>query len=258
MIAAQRRARILDRVRVEGAAAIADLAEAIGVSPSTVRRDLDYLMREGYLVRSHGGAMLAEAARTAFEPAREIGLHRAQAAKRAIGRWAGDRLEPGQSVIFDSSSTVLEAAQAVVARGIPLTACTNDLAIAATLARCERIHLVVMGGSVRPGSLTLVGEPGRSLLGQLHADVALIGIHSLAAGRLSETSLEIAAMKRAMIACAANVWVLADSTKLDHPAFCDVCAWRDVQRVVSDGWLSARDREALIEAGVRLDLVAAD
>lgn len=254
MIAAQRRARILDLVRLEGAAAIADLAQAIGVSPSTVRRDLDFLMRKGYLVRSHGGAMLAEAARTAFEPAREIGAHRAQAAKRAIGRWVAARLEAGQSVIFDSSSTVLEAAQAVVARAIPLTACTNDLATAAVLARAERIHLVVMGGSVRPGSLTLVGEPGRSLLAQLHVDVALIGIHSLAAGRLSETSLDVAAMKRAMIDCAASVWVLADSTKFDHPAFCDVCPWQAAQRVVTDAGIAARDREALREAGLQVDV----
>lgn len=258
MIAAQRRALILDLVRRSGAASIGELAEGIGASLSTIRRDLDYLTHEGYLVRSHGGAVLAEMHRSTFEPRHEIGAHLAIDAKRAIGRRAAAEIQPGQSVIFDSSSTVLEAARAVVARKLRLTACTNDIGTAAVLAGGDGIQLVVLGGSVRPGSLTLVGDPGQSLLDRLHADVALIGIHSLARGRLSETSLEVAAMKRRMIASAARVLLLADSSKFQHPAFCEVAPLGEVDLVITDAGLAETDRRLLDDAGVAVLLAASD
>jgi DeoR family transcriptional regulator of aga operon len=255
MIAAQRRGLILDRVRRHGGASIGDLAEAIGVSLSTVRRDLDYLTREGYLVRSHGGALLAEPQRTTFEPRREIGVHLAQEAKLAIGRRAALMVEDGQSVIFDSSSTVLAAARAVVARKLRITACTNDVAIAAELARGDGIQVVVLGGSVRAGSLTLTGEPGQSFLDRLHADIAFIGIHSLARGRLTETSLEVVGMKQRMIASAAQVVVLADSSKFAHIAFCEVCPLGRIDNLITDAGISTEHRQLLDEAEVETLLV---
>ena len=72
------------------------------------------------------------------------------------------------------------------------------------------MQVVVLGGTVRPDSMTLVGEPGLNFLERLHVDLALMGIHSLAGARLSETSIEVAAMKRRMIDCAARVIVLAE------------------------------------------------
>jgi DeoR family transcriptional regulator of aga operon len=255
MIAAQRRGLILDQVRRQGGVSIGDLADTVGVSLSTVRRDLDYLTREGYLVRSHGGALLAEVQRTTFEPERAIGLHVAQRAKLAIGRRAAELVESGQSVIFDSSSTVLAAARAVVGRRLRITACTNDVATAAELARSDSIQVVVLGGSIRQGSLTLIGEPGQSFLDRLHADIAFIGIHSLARQRLTETSLEVAGMKQRMIASAAHVVVLADSSKFAHVAFCEVCPLARVHTVVTDSELLPEHRAVLAELEIETLLV---
>jgi len=252
MIAAQRRALLLEELRREGAGSIVALAEKINVSPSTIRRDLDFLAEGGYIVRSHGGAVLNETHRTTFEPGREIGAHVAHDAKAAIGARAATLLEPGQSVIFDSSSTVLEAAKVVVERNLRLTVCTNDIATAMVLARSEGLQLLVLGGTNRRGSLTLIGDPGLSFLERLHADVAFIGIHSLFAGRLSETSIDLAAMKRRMIASAARPVILADSSKFRHPSFCEVCAASDVRTVITDSGIAAEDRERLLESDVEL------
>jgi len=252
MIAAQRRAMILEQLRRDGAASITALSNSIEASPSTIRRDLDFLTRDGYIVRSHGGALLNEPQRTTFEPAREIGAHVARSAKVAIGTRAAALIQPGQSVIFDSSSTVLEAARVIVERDVPLTACTNDLATATVLARSDRLQLVVLGGTTRRGSLTLIGDPGLGFLERLHADVAFIGIHSLFGGRLSETSIDLAAMKQRMIASARRAIVLADSSKFSHPAFCDVCLAGEVHAIVTDEGIGPRDREQLAEAGVEL------
>jgi DeoR family transcriptional regulator of aga operon len=257
MIAAQRRALILEHLRREGGDSIAALSQSIDVSPSTIRRDLDFLVQGGYIVRSHGGALLNEPQRTTFEPRRDIVAHVAHAAKAAIGARAAEMLEPGQSVIFDSSSTVYEAAKAVVARKLRLTACTNDIATASVLAGSESLQLVVLGGTNRPGSLTLIGDPGLSFLERLHADVALIGIHSLFGERLTETSIELAAMKRRMIECASRAVVLADSSKFKHPAFCDVAPIGSVRAVITDSGIGDRERKALADAGVEVIEVGA-
>jgi DeoR family transcriptional regulator of aga operon len=256
MIAAQRQARILEQLRRDGAASIVALSASIDVSPSTIRRDLEFLTRGGYIVRSHGGAVLNGPLRTTFEPQREIGAHVARSAKLAIGARAAALIEPGQSVIFDSSSTVLEAARLIVERGIPLTVCTNDLATATVLARSDSLQVVVLGGTTRRGSLTMIGDPGLSFLQRLHADVAFIGIHSLVGGRLSETSIDLAAMKQRMLASAARAIVLADSSKFRHPAFCDVCSAGDVHTIITDSGIGPADRQQLLDAGV--EVITAD
>jgi DeoR family transcriptional regulator of aga operon len=252
MIAAQRRGLILDYLRKHGAGSIVDIAEAIGTSRSSTRRDLDFLAADGAILRSRGGAVINDQHRTTFEPPRQIGAKSSHAEKSAIGRAVLKHLLPSQSVIFDSSSTVYEAARAVVEQGIRLTACTNDLATAQTLAGSAELRLVVLGGTLRADSMTLVGEPGLQFLQRLHVDVALIGIHSLAGARLSETSIEVAAIKRQMIESAARVIVLADSSKFTHPAFCDVCGLDQVHTIITDGALDDRNRALVQDAGVDL------
>jgi len=257
LIPAQRRALILDLIRDRNGASIAELAEHLAASESTVRRDLDYLTDQGYLERSHGGAMVKDAPRTTFEPQYEIGSRTHQTEKTAIGAAAATLVEPGQSVIFDSSSTVLEAAQAVARRAIALTAVTNDLNIASALAAQPQVRVIVPGGTLRPGSFSLVGEPGMDFLGGLRVDLALIGIQALSGMKLADSSIEIAAMKRRMIDAARQVVLLADSSKFQQTSFREVCDMGKVSRVLTDDRLPARDRKALDKAGVAVTVVSA-
>ena len=254
MIAAQRRGLILDYLRKHGAGSIVDIADAIGTSRSSTRRDLDFMASDGSIVRSRGGAVINDQHRTTYEPPRRVGARISHTEKTAIGRAAVRQLLPSQSVIFDSSSTVFEAARAVVEAGLRLTACTNDLGTAQALAASPELRTVVLGGTVRPDSMTLVGEPGLQFLERLHVDVALIGIHSLAGARLSETSIEVAAIKRQMIESAARVILLADSSKFTHPAFCDVCGLDRIHAIITDSGLDEKNRALVREAGVELIL----
>jgi DeoR/GlpR family transcriptional regulator of sugar metabolism len=258
LIPAARRARVLELVRREGAASLHGLAASVGVSLATTRRDLDYLTRGGYLERTHGGALLRPRVRTTFEPAAEITAEVALPAKRAIGRRAAAAIEDGQSVILDSSSTVLEAARTLVERDLAITVVTNDLRIAIALSGSPRVQLMLAGGLVRPGSFTLTGAAAQSFVQGLRADIALIGIHSLAGARPSETSIEVALMKRNLIAAAGRVLLLADSSKFEHPAFCEVCPIRAISEVITDSDIRKADHAALVRAGVAVTKVAVD
>lgn len=257
MIPAERQALVLEFVRRQGATSIQKLVSAVGASPSTIRRDLDSLTERGYLERTHGGAVLRRRHRTTFEPAFDIASKVDLPAKRAIGAYAAGLVEEGQSVILDSGSTVYEAARHLANREIRLTAVTNDLHIAMELAGVPQIRLIVLGGQLRPQSFTLIGEPGQSFAERLHADVALIGIHSLAGGRLSDTSVEVALIKQRMIAAARQIVVLADSSKFEDPSFFEVCSATRVHGIVTDSAIAEKHKKALERLGVPVTLVDA-
>jgi len=255
-IPAERHARILEFIGKHGAASIHAITAEISASSSTVRRDLDELTERGYLERTHGGAALRSRNFTTFEPSREIAERIALPEKIAIGTFAASLLENGQSVIFDSSSTVHEAARAAVARDLSFTAVTTDIGIAQELNRSPRIRVIVPGGTMRKESFTLMGEPAIGFLATLNVDIAFIGIHSLAGLKASETSLEIAGMKRALIAASQRVVVLADANKFESPAFCEVATLDAFQDIVTDDGVSNEICDSLRERGVRLHVAA--
>ena len=255
MIPAQRRAIVLDHIRARGAASVGELSDAIGISISTIRRDLEHLEERGYLERTHGGALIQKPAQSTFEPEAAITAQFARLEKTAIGVAAAATLRSGESVIFDSSSTVMAAAQACVERDLTLTAVTNDLGIGQTLAGAATIRVVVLGGTVRAGSLTMVGEPGQDFLRNLSADVAFIGTHAITGSNLTETSLEAAAMKRAMIGAARRVVLLADASKFQPAAFCRICDLSDIHDVITDDRADAGDLARLRDGGLNVTAV---
>jgi DeoR family transcriptional regulator of aga operon len=255
LIPARRRSMILEAIQRQTSVSVNELARSVGVSLSTVRRDLDELSRLGFIERKHGGAILPLAFGTAAEPDREISSHIALDEKRAIGRKAAELLRDGQSVLFDSGSTVFEIAQAVVDRGLRLTAVTNDLKIAELLSRVPSIKVTVLGGSVRPGSATLLGEPGHGFLKGLHVDVAFIGIHAVKGTRLCETAVDLAALKRSMIEVAVYPVLAADAGKFGGAAFCEVCDVRRFREIVSDQRLAAALRAEFEDFGITVTLV---
>lgn len=259
LLPAKRQALILDHLRLHGASSIQALAESIGGSLSTVRRDLDHLVRGGYLERTHGGAMLPPQERATFEgvPAVNAELHHAE--KVAIGAAVAGRLEPGDCVIFEASSTVMEAVRAAAIRDIPLTVVTNSLAIAQLAAGVARWRTIMPGGTIRPGSVALAGEPADRFFEGIHADLCLTSAWAVTGGVLTDATFEVASLKRAMIRSARRTLVLVASAKFrKQPAFCTVCDVTAIDEIVTDEGLDPEMRDDLTERGARYSVVRLD
>ena len=79
------------------------------------------------------------------------------------------------------------------------------------------------GGSIRQGYRHLAGEPAGSFLRTLHADLCMAGAAAVTGTLLTDTSLEVASLKRAMIASARRTILLVDSSKFTAPGFCTLC-----------------------------------
>lgn len=255
MLPVQRRERIVSFLQRHGAVTLQQLAQALDVSLSTLRRDLDGLEAEGVLDRTHGGAILRQQHYGTFEPDPQAAAELSPREKRAIGVAAAAALQPGQSVIFDSGSTVLEAARAAMERRIPLVAVTNDLAIGQVLGASPIVKVHVLGGLLRAGSHTLTGEGVIESARALQVDVLLLGTHAVTDGVLSETDADVAAVKRALLQAARSRRLLADASKFRPRAFMRVCATTELHELVTDSGLDPAEAEALRRAGLAVTQV---
>ncbi|MGE0005346.1 MAG: DeoR/GlpR family DNA-binding transcription regulator [Parvibaculaceae bacterium] len=253
MLPAKRRARIIELLRREGAASLRDMAGTLGISLSTVRRDVEYLCRSGHLQRTHGGAVLEAAALKSFEPDPEIASALASAEKLAIGERAAALIQPNQTVIFDSGTTTGAAALSARNRNIPFTAVTNDLRIGTVLSANGAIHTTVTGGYVRPGSPTLIGAAAAGMLGRLRADIAFVGTHAVTEEFLRDTSTELAEVKRTILDAADLVVLLADSSKFLTSAFCIFGRLTDVNLIITDDGLKPDRAERIRALGIPVE-----
>src|SRR5690606_34416481 len=212
VFAAERRQRILELVRANGAVSLRELAQAVRSSEVTVRRDLRALESEGPLNRHHGGATLPR------ELTREAGdAHRgslAAAEKGAIADRAAALVEDGDAIVVGPGTTTQEFARRLT-RHSDLTVVTSSLLVAQVLAGSPRIEVVLTGGTLRGSILALVGSAAEHSLAGLRVRRAFVSGNGLTAERgLSTPNMQVAGVDRALAAAAEEVVVLADHTKI--------------------------------------------
>jgi DeoR/GlpR family transcriptional regulator of sugar metabolism len=251
--ATEERQELLLTLLRSGVDAVETLAERVGVSSSTVRRDLGRLQREGRIARTYGGAMVQDAfhERSFGESAR---LH--AEAKAAIARAAADLVPTEGSVFLDAGTTCLALARVLADRG-PLTVVTRGLEAALLLARAPQLRVIVLGGQVQALSHGVAGALAEVALARLAFDVAFLGADTVDADRgLGEPTVEETYVKELVAARSRRVVLLADASKF-VPA--NAPAWTPI----GDSWTvltdAGIDREAVAGFGRRgISVVAAD
>jgi len=247
MLSSDRRSQLLALLDEEGRASVDTLARDLGVTPSTIRRDLARLAADGVLVRTYGGAASGRMVpgRDAFDPR--------LAAKRAIGAAAASLVEDGQTIAISSGSTALELARHLVDRR--LTVITNALDVADVMLDRPGIELVVLGGVVRPGMHSMLGHLAELALMELRADALFMGIGALSAehGLMNDSIPEILT-DRALRRAARTCIVLADSSKLGAVAPAYVFGIDQVDMIVTDADADPREVAGLEAHGIRVIL----
>ena len=234
MLAVQRRHALIDILEHNPILTVDSLAQHFGVSTQTVRRDLVYLEERGLLRRTYGGAVATGEDRLNQESVFRAREEEHAAQKRAIGIAALSLVEPGSTVMFDASTTVLQLASALPL-DIELTAIVNALPVAGELARRTQVNTTVVGGSLRHASLSFVGPDAEDRLRRLFADTAFISTSGLALGRgLMESNAYQAAIKALMIANAGRVVGLIDSSKVGRSGSHLFASVGDLHTLVTD------------------------
>jgi DeoR/GlpR family transcriptional regulator of sugar metabolism len=231
-----------------GTARVPELAAAFGVSPMTVRRDLRMLAREGKLERVYGGAIRADEDR----PFAEIAVERSEAKER-IGAAAAALVQDGQTVMLDIGTTAVQVARHL--RGRSLTVITTNLAAYEELMPEPEITLILPGGVVRRDYRSLVGVIAEDSLSQLSADVAFIGTSGVDAEvSVWDTTMVEVPIKRAMMAAAERVVLLADRQKFSMGGVVRVCGAADIDQIVTEDELPVTTDNAARDAGIEVTI----
>ncbi|MFB9375518.1 DeoR/GlpR family DNA-binding transcription regulator [Kineococcus gynurae] len=250
MHADERRDAIVEVVRAQGPATVAELVSRLGLSEATIRRDLVKLDDAGLLRRVHGGARPLDVRDDVYADLAE----RQAGPKEAIAAAAAAQVADGQAVLLDIGTTVGRVAKYL--RGRQVTVITRNLAVFAELAEDPTVELILLGGAVRPAHRSLVGYLTEEALRQLHADVLLLGTSGVRrSGHCVDTVSDEVGVKRAMIAAADRVVLLADASKFPGSGTATICDATSYHHLISDEAPEPETRAALDRAGVSLQLV---
>ncbi|MFD0829272.1 DeoR/GlpR family DNA-binding transcription regulator [Neobacillus sp. M.A.Huq-85] len=232
----ERQQYILEQLDREKKVLVASLAEKLGVAPETIRRDLDTLEKEKKLKRVHGGAIKYH--QNNQEPHFAKKMKVKTGAKEAIGRKAAEFIEDGDTIMIDVGTTTIHLAKAI--SGVKdVTIVTNSLAAAEELnTRLENQEfdgkIIVLGGITNPTQKSIVGAMTCKMLKGFRFDKLFLSCGGITMDDVSDFDFEECLVSSTMIERANQVFLLLDSSKVDHESFYKICSLSTVDCIICD------------------------
>lgn len=244
-----RQMKLLDEVRVRGAVSVERLAERLGVTLQTVRRDVQRLAEAGLLARFHGGVSMPASRPSASEEWRRRQALRADA-KQRIAQAVVAAIPDGSALMLGVGTTVEAVARELLARR-RLTVVTHSLHVAAVLADHPDCRVLVAGGLLRARDRGVEGEATVSFLRGFKVDVALFSAIGLDAdGTIRDQDLRDQKAVQTMMEQARETWLLADASKFHRPALVASHRLEQVDHLFTDAPPPPPFPQLLARAGV--------
>ncbi len=249
----RRREHILAYLSTRDRSSVGELSQLLGVSEVTIRKDLDLLESQGLLTRIHGGAVVSGRGRLELYFSTREQEHLEE--KRRIAQVAAGLIRSGQRVFLDASTTALQVARLIKDRE-DLIVVTNGLFTALELNFSEGITVLVLGGTMRRRSSSLVRSPNEDWLQRLRLDLGFFGSRGVTAqDGLMESDLDEARLKQAMVRVCALVVGLADSSKFGRTFFSAFALPNEIDRIITDSRAPISIVDELRAQSIAVDLV---
>jgi DeoR/GlpR family transcriptional regulator of sugar metabolism len=235
-------------LRAEGGIDARSVAERLGVSLATVRRDISLLDRDGLVQRVHGGALpCSEVAEPSFE---DMAVTRSET-KDKLGRVAAELVPDGAVVLCDIGTTIHRVAAHL--HGRRLTVVTSNLAVYQELISDDAIELILLGGQVRRNYRSMVGFLTEDALRQVHADLLFLGTSGVRKdGSVMDTTTIEVPVKRAMLQAADRTVLVADGSKFPGTGLARVCGPESLSTIVTEDAADRATLDTLRDAGVEV------
>lgn len=231
LLAHIRKKSILELINAQGFITVSELCDRFGVSPATIRNDLNELESAQLIERTHGGAVSRHKA--AHEPDAQEKSGRQVQEKERIAQAALKYIQPGDAIALDSGSTTYQLA-CRLANIEPLTVVTYDLQIAAWLESNTKVTIIMAGGHVRRNFHCTAGQTAIETLSKLHVDKLFLAAHAVSIDALSTPSMDMASVKTTLVQAADQVILMADSTKLNRNSFVRFATLDNVHTLITD------------------------
>jgi DeoR/GlpR family transcriptional regulator of sugar metabolism len=228
----RRRDQILAYLSARDRTSVGELSHVLGVSEVTVRKDLDQLEGQGLLTRVHGGAVVSGRGRLELYFGAREQEHLDE--KRRIAQAAAALIRSGQRIFLDASTTALQVARLLKDRE-DLVVVTNGLYTALELNFCEGITTIVVGGTMRRRSSSLVGSLNHNTLQRLRVDSGFFGARGVTArDGLMESELDEAQLKQQLVSASGLVVGIVDSSKFGTVSFSAFALPHEIDRIITD------------------------
>jgi DeoR family transcriptional regulator, aga operon transcriptional repressor len=249
----ERRQHILSLIEKEGRVLVGELSRSLGISQITIRKDLEYLQSKGLLHRTHGGALPAQSS-ALFDPTLQEKEQQHSQEKQRIAVAAAAMVEEGQCVILDSGTTTSAIAHELK-KFRDLTIITNAVNIATDLTSSD-LEVILIGGSLRKNSFSLVGPLAEDTLEEMHADILFLGVDGFDSEvGLTTPNLLESRVNRAMVKASRRVVAVCDSTKFGRRSLSRIVPPAAIHCVITDSDLPAETADALRAANIEVVLV---
>lgn len=253
-----RRSAILQRLKEDSTVNVTELSRDFGVSEVTIRKDLRILKERKLLIRVHGGAITQASEARSEEEERNFSFKRLVNAreKEAIGRAAAAHIKNGDTILIDSGTTALEVVHNLH-KFNDLTIITNSVNAMMDALKYKRFKVILLGGSVRESSNSIVGPLAESNLKLFYCDKLFLGVDSfsLEAG-LSTPSMEEASTNQVMISRAREVIAVFDSSKINKRALAFIAMPDKINTIITDNHIPSNIRNQLKAMKVNVETVS--
>lgn len=244
----QRRRAIIELLDQQGEVSVEVLASQFSTSEVTIRKDLSALESNGLLLRRYGGAVPVPQ-----ELIIEPGGEKVSLRKKVIAAAAAQLIRDHNRIILDSGSSTTSALLPELSRKQGLVVMTNSLSVANALRELENEPTILMtGGTWDPKSEGFQGQLAEQILRSYNFDQFFIGADGLDPDRGTTTFNELYSLSRVMAEVAREVIVMAESDKLGRKIFNLELPWSAVHVLVTDDQLSAADKRAIENQGVKV------
>ena len=247
-----RQLTLLTVVQTRGSVTVEQLADTLGVTLQTVRRDVQRLADEGLLTRFHGGVRVPSSTiENIAHPQRE---NLNAEGKLRIARTVAAAVPNDCSLILNIGTTT-EAIARALRQHTGLRVITNNLNVASILSANPQSEVIVVGGVVRGRDQGIVGEAAVDFIRQFKVDIAVIGISGIEAdGSLRDFDYREVKVSQTIISHAREVWLAADISKFNRPAMVEVATLSQIDRLFTDAPPPEPFPALLAEAQVRFDV----
>ena len=213
---------------------VSNLSNLLSVSEVTIRKDLERLEVEGFLTRTHGGAVLIENGNTDDIYA-QIEVPELEH-KKTIGLIAAQMVNNSEAIFLGTGTTCVQVAKNLKDKK-NLTIVTNNVTAAIEVADVPGIRVVLTGGDIRAKdfSYSLVGSSIVQSLNNIYVDKAFIGVDGISFKRgFTLHDSDEAAISSEILKYTNEFIVLADSTKFNKIAFCKLGDLTMAKKIISD------------------------
>ena len=252
---AERHKYILDSLNKHGFVRITDVANELGVTKVTIRKDIKILESKGLLYKVHGSARPANPHVADLDVHVKDNINRD--AKRRIAQRAAEMLGETDSIIMASGSTVYAFAEEIKMRMWHLlNIVTPFLRLVVLLNESENVNVVQLGGCVHKKSLSAIGGYAEAALSDFSCSKLFFGVDGIDLEHgITTSTIEEAKLTQVMMRSASKIIILADSSKFGQRGFGRICSLEEIDVIVTDSRISEQAVAMAEEAGV--DLVIA-